>query len=200
MFSEEKHGYRSWGGLKKQLESLLCDALKGKISYFYTTYHEVHNAYGRASIKLEKKELVSFSWNIGYEQWEDEYHFLKDNAESLPQAENIWDNQKEARRTLAKEKWMPEGKLCEADFIAAAAAYVNADAAKALCSENYLFRVFAFMDRRVGKRTLIKLRGEAGNLPDWAKQFYVIRCEAEGIFQKIKIINLSKGVPYVTEK
>ena len=60
--------YKSWSNLKKQMTDLLADSLKDKISYFYTTYHEVHNAYGRATINYNKKELVSFSWVEMYEQ------------------------------------------------------------------------------------------------------------------------------------
>ena len=180
----EKNSYKSWSGLKKQLESLLCDSLKDRISYFYTTYREVRKAYGRASINYDKKELASFSWDIGYQQWADEYKFLNDNnidASHFPKAEDMWQKQLEVQRNLAKEKWMPNGTLCETDFIYSASAYVNTDIAEALESENYLLRVFAFMDRRVGKRTLIKIREEAEKMPEWAKRCYKIRLEAEGI-------------------
>ena len=180
----EKNSYKSWSGLKKQLESLLCDSLKDRISYFYTTYREVRKAYGRASINYDKKELVSFSWDIGYQQWADEYKFLNDNnidASHFPNAEDMWQKQLEVQRNLAKEKWMPNGTLCETDFIYSASAYVNTDIAEALRSENYLLRVLAYMDRRVGKRTLIKIRDEAEKMPEWAKRFYKIRLEAEGI-------------------
>ena len=34
----EKNSFKSWSGLKKQLEDLLCDSLKGRISYFYTRH------------------------------------------------------------------------------------------------------------------------------------------------------------------
>ena len=39
--------YKSWTGLKKQLEEALCDSLKGRVEYFPTRYHKVHNSYGR---------------------------------------------------------------------------------------------------------------------------------------------------------
>jgi hypothetical protein len=50
MIFDEKSKYKSWSNLKKQMNDLLCDSLKKSISYFYTSYHEVHNAYGRATI------------------------------------------------------------------------------------------------------------------------------------------------------
>ena len=62
MISDEISKYKSWSNLKKKMHDLLCDSLKDKISYFYTSYHEVHNAYGRATINYCKKEIVAFSW------------------------------------------------------------------------------------------------------------------------------------------
>ena len=55
------------------------------------------------------------------------------------------------------------------------------------------------MDRRVGKRTLVKIQDEVEKLPDWVKQFYQIRCEADGIVFPPKritdetVVLLSKG-------
>ncbi len=58
---------------------------------------------------------------------------------------------------------------------------LKTDIPSSLASDNYLLRVFAYMDRRVGKRTLIKIKDDAEKLPEWVKQFYRIRCEAENI-------------------
>lgn len=60
--------YKSWTGLNKQLVDLLCDELKGHLSYFLTRYHKVHNSYGRAAIRLDKRELICFSWIEMYHQ------------------------------------------------------------------------------------------------------------------------------------
>jgi len=45
------------------------------------------------------------------------------------------------------------------------------------------------MDRRVGKRTLVKIKDEVEKLPDWVKQFYQIRCEADSIVLPTKLMN-----------
>lgn len=60
--------YKSWSGLKKQLTENLCDTLRGRITFFLTRYHDVHNSYGRASIRLDGKELTNFSWVDMYKQ------------------------------------------------------------------------------------------------------------------------------------
>ena len=184
MISDERSKYKSWSNLKKQMHDLLCDSLKDKISYFYTSYHEVHNAYGRATINYNKKELVAFSWDIGYAKWDDEYTVLNEtnvNIQTLGSFQAVWDEQKRVQEELNKSKWMPEGKLCETDFINAVTIYLKTDIATSLHSDNYLLRVFAYMDRRVGKRTLVKIQDEVEKLPEWVKQFYRIRCEADGI-------------------
>ena len=184
MFSDERSKYKSWGNLKKQMNNLLCDALKNKISYFYTTYREVHDTYGRATINCERKELVAFSWQMRYEQWEDEYKILNNtnvDIQHLGSLSEVWERQKRIQKELSKEKWMPECILCDGDFICAVTQYLKTNITSALNSDNYILRVFAYMDRRVGKRTLIKIKEDAEALPEWVKQFYLIRCEAEGL-------------------
>ena len=41
--------YKSWSGLNKWLNECLCEELKGRITYFLTRYHKVHDSYGRAA-------------------------------------------------------------------------------------------------------------------------------------------------------
>jgi len=168
MISDKESRYKSWSNLKKQMNGLLCDALKGQISYFYTSYHEVHNAYGRATINYRKKEIVAFSWAQMYEQERE--------------VSELWrEGKKVSYEQLEKERWMPECVLCEGDFINSVTVYLKTDVLSALHSDNYILRVFAYMDRRVGKRTLIKMKDDVEALPEWVKQFYRIRCEAEGL-------------------
>lgn len=184
MISGERSKYKSWSNLKKQMEGLLCDALKDKISYFYTTYREVHDTYGRATINYERKELVAFSWHMRYEQWEDEYKILNTNhvdVQHLGSISAVWEKQIQVHQDLLKEKWMPECILCDGDFIFAVTEYLKTDITSAIHSDNYILRVFAYMDRRLGKRTLIKMKEDADALPEWAKQFYRVRCVAEGL-------------------
>ena len=184
MISEEGSKFKSWSNLKKQMNDLLCDSLKDKITYFYTSYHEVHNAYGRATINYCKKEIVAFSWVEQYVQRQDiiEQYKKMDNVPSmLVDYEGSLNAYKVANIAATKEKWMPNCTLCETDFINSLTIYLKTDIATSLQSDNYLLRVFAYMDRRVGKRTLIKIKDAVEKLPDWVKQFYQIRCEADGI-------------------
>lgn len=184
MISDEKSKYKSWSNLKKQMSDLLCNSLKDKITYFYTSYHQVHNAYGRATIQYEDKEIVAFSWDKQYKQVQDikeQYRKMDDVPSMLVDYEGSVNAYKTANAVATKEKWMPTCVLCETDFINSLTIYLKTDIATSLQSDNYLLRVFAYMDRRVGKRTLVEIKDEVEKLPEWVKQFYRIRCEADGI-------------------
>lgn len=168
MIIDEKSKYKSWSNLKKQMYHLLCDSLRKSISYFYTSYHEVHNVYGRATINYNNNEQVAFSWVEMYEQ-DQEFNRLWREGDEKSYTE------------LLREKWMPECTLCDANFIDSVTVFLKTEIASSLQSDNYLLRIFAYMDRRVGKRTLIRIKDDVEKLPEWVKQFYRIRCEAEGL-------------------
>ncbi len=168
MICDQKSRYKSWSSLKKQMNDLLCDSLRDRITYFYTSYHEVHNAYGRATINYNKKEMAAFSWVEMY-------------AQEREMAQHYKEGRMVSCEDIEKEKWMPECILCNTDFINSISSYLKSDIMTSLYSDNYLLRVFAYMDRRIGKRTLINIRDEVDNLPGWVKQFYQLRCEADGI-------------------
>lgn len=157
--------YKSWSGLNKQLSECLCDPLKARISYFMTRYHEVHNSYGRASIKLDGKELVVFSWIDMYKQeWDTNDHW-KETGVYDSSAPDL------------KDKWEREGTLSEWDFLQAATEFLQMSISSALISDNCLIRVFAIMDRRVGKRTIKQIQDSEiyKTYPEWAQQFYKLR-------------------------
>lgn len=58
---------------------------------------------------------------------------------------------------------------------------INSSIETSLYGENALARMYAVLDRRVGKRRLAKLTGRMNEEPEWLRQFYLIRLEAEGI-------------------
>jgi len=163
-----KH-YKSWSGLNKQLSGLLCEPLKNRITYFLTRYHDVHNSYGRASIRLDGKELVNFSWVEAYKQERDVHNRWKETG--------AWDFD----APELKDKWDKEATYSKYDFLEAAVDFLQLPIQEALSSENYLVRVFAIMDRRVGKRTLeaIMKSEEYKSYPMWVRQFYELRLGIE---------------------
>jgi len=157
--------YKSWSKLNQQLSDLLCDELKNHLSYFLTRYHKVHNSYGRAAIRLDNRELVCFSWVERYRQDDDLNEIWKETG--------VWDGNKPD----LKSKWDANANYHDMDFLAAAASFLQTPIMDALYSDNYLIRILAIVDRRIGKRTLQKLResGDYQSFPSWVKQFYELR-------------------------
>jgi len=160
--------YKSWSALNKQLSGLLCDELKGRLSYFLTRYHKVHNSYGRAAIRLDGRELVCFSWVEMYHQDRDLNEMWRETG--------VWDY----TNPDLKNKWDADASYHDMDFLAAAGSFLQTPIMEALYSDNDIIRIFAVVDRRIGKRTLQRLResGAYQGFPSWVKQFYELRLGA----------------------
>ncbi|MDF2858930.1 MAG: hypothetical protein K0Q87_4781 [Neobacillus sp.] len=159
--------YKSWVGLKKQLNETLCDTLINRVTYFLTRYHDVHNSYGRAAILLDGKEMVCFSWIEMYYQ-ERDITPLYNEMPGSPYEELV---------KKMKSKWDANCTYCEIDFLEAVLQFRNMPIQEALESANYIIKVLAIMDRRVGKRTLSRILEEAAynDFPAWVRQFYELR-------------------------
>lgn len=159
--------YKSWAGLKKQLSETLCDTLINRVTYFLTRYHDVHNSYGRAAILLDGKEMVCFSWIEMYYQ-ERDITPLYNEMPCFPYEELV---------KKMKSKWDANCTYYEMDFLEAVLQFRNMPIQEALESENYIIKVLAIMDRRVGKRTLSRILEEAAynDFPAWVRQFYELR-------------------------
>ena len=157
--------YKSWSGLKKQLEDRLCAELSGRISYFLTAYHRVHDSYRRASVLLDGRELAGFTW------WKNALQEMEQSAEYA--RTGVW----ETEPAELIRKWQESCTLSDYDFLEAATEFLNLPIAAALESESYIVKMLAIMDRRVGKRTLERIEkdGEYEAFPEWLKQFYALR-------------------------
>ena len=165
--------YKSWSGLSKWLRSCLCEELKDRITYFLTRYHKVHDAYGRAAILLDGRELVCFSWIEQCRQ------------EQMVAAEYDGDTGRDylALYDELKPVWDETAAYCEMDFLNAVLEFRNLSIQDALASEDSIIRILAILDKRVGKRTLQRIAqaGAYRQYPMWVRQFYELRIEKEFI-------------------
>ena len=159
--------FRTWSSLNKRLKESLCDELKERITYFYTRFREAHDAPHCAAIRLDGKELIRFKWINMYEQENDISELIKQGIRLS------FDKMDE----MMKPKWDENGTYDGGDFFRSAAGFLNLSIADALVSEDYIVKILAILDKRVGKRTLEKIReaGEYQNYPDWVRQFYELR-------------------------
>lgn len=65
------------------------------------------------------------------------------------------------------------------EFCDALEQYRNQEIQVSISSSNPLVKMFAILDRRIGKRTLNRLREEIDAQPLWLRELYKIRMEAE---------------------
>lgn len=151
----------SWSGMRKKLEEeYLADCLRGRIRYFVTRYRESHDSVGRASIWLDGKEILQGN------------HF---NVECP-----VYPIRYDRYGPLNDEK-LDCGAFDEGDFYGAFQEFDNQSIEESLKSEDLLVRIFAILDRRIGKRRLLQMRETIQNEPRNFQIFYAIRMEAEGL-------------------
>ncbi len=70
-------------------------------------------------------------------------------------------------------------------------------------SENPLVRIFALLDRRLGKRRLLALEDSMEQELDWVRAFYVIRLQAEGLMEANNIqeeLPCHRSHPFICSK
>lgn len=160
----------TWSGIRKRMESeYLAESLRGHISYFATSYSKSPDHEGRAAIRYDGKEVIKGGY---YQNWT--------KSESFPKDE------KYERRMSQEFAYMDDtaiklGVFDQTCFYKAFDEFDNQSIEKSLCSENLLVRIFAVLDRRVGKRKLISMKESIENEPDSIKEFFAIRMNAEGI-------------------
>lgn len=152
--------------------------LKNRITYFLTRYHDVHNSYGRAAIRLDGKELVIFSWIEEIRQEVQIDQFMSENQGSY-----------EAAEQALKPQFDDNCTYCDMSFLTAALNFRDLSIQDALQSENLIIRILAILDKRAGKRTLQRIVSEGAykKLPQWVQQFYELRLQVDPLSNKATI-------------
>lgn len=159
-----------WSEMKNKLENEhLAESLKGHIEYFVTTYRKSHDQEGRAAILLDGKEIMSGGY---YKRWSNEHLFPKDEKYEERMREEI---------SFMDDTALKLGVFDQGCFYRAFYQFDNQSIEKSLKSEDLIVRIFAILDRRVGKRRLIAMKNTISKEPEMFQLFYSIRLEAEGI-------------------
>ncbi|MGP1541701.1 SF0329 family protein [Peptostreptococcus stomatis] len=160
----------TWSGIRKKLESeYLAKSLQEHIQYYATTYSRSHDHEGRAAIRYDGKEIIKGCY---WYNWTKAGQFPKD--------------EKYERRMREENAFMDDtalklGVFDQRSFYAAFQEFDQQSIEKSLKSENLIVRIFAVLDRRVGKRRLLMMKDTIEQEPNTFKEFYAIRARAEGI-------------------
>ena len=164
----------TWSGIRNKLENdYLCPALRGHIQYFVTSYSQSPDHEGRAAISMDGVEVLRSNYYTYFKNvWAMRSIMLKD-----------CDSSKEAINK-AYAYALEQGTFDQKVFYEAFGIFNNQSIEKSLVSENPLVRIFALLDRRVGKRRLLALEEAMEHELDWVRAFYVIRMHAEGLMSR----------------
>lgn len=166
---------KSWSGIKKQLEKdLFADSLKDRVSYHYTRHRKVHDQEPRIAIYVDGKLFIDgtpFKYNLS------RYRKLEQEGLTQKPADYLQQDMYDAIDRLRIE----EGNFDAYMFLDAVNQFLNLDIQSAIRSSHPIIRMLAILDRRLGKRTLEKIKEHLGEQPEWLKNFYKLRFEAEGV-------------------
>jgi len=168
----------SWSAMRKALEQdNICDSLKGRIQYFATRYRRSHDEEGRVAIRLDGKEIFKSC----FYDWQGKRDFVvKSNAISKEQANSYWDYWDSVHLETKNH-----GGFDQRGFYEAFYAYHNQSIEKSLASSDPVVRLFAIMDKRLGKRRLQNIFSEIQTQPEWLQIFFKLRLEMDGIIEVV---------------
>lgn len=168
---------QQWSKVKKRLDSFKCDSLKERLQFTVTYYRRAHDQLGRAFITVDKKEVINMCTITSEAALNRRTYEIK-REKHIPytdwsQESVIWDE--------AHEWVLDEGIFAQYDFFDAVEESFLLPIEESLKSNNMLIKIFALVDRRVGKRALEKMKQSILCVKEIVQFFYTLRCKAEGI-------------------
>ncbi|MBQ4338035.1 MAG: hypothetical protein IJC37_01260 [Clostridia bacterium] len=169
-------GYEcSWSGMRKYLEKeMLADSLKGRVRYGCTTYVGMDGC-KIFEVCIDDQKVKCFSWETVNN------YFIEKGYKTIEKPYGVTEYWDEFWSLLNKYPLNERTEYIDSEFADALAEYRNQDIKSSVESDNPIVRMFAVLDRRVGKRTLEELKDALAEQPEWLKRFYVFRLEAENM-------------------
>ena len=160
----------TWSKIRDKLENdYLADSLKKRIKYFATSYSKCPDHEGRAAILLDGKQVIAGSY---CEQWS--------KASLLPKDDTL-EIRLHYEFPFMDNTALKYSQFDQRCFYKAFYEFDNQSIDRSLTSSNLLVRIFAILDRRVGKRRLYKIKENIESEPEIFQIFFNIRIEAEEI-------------------
>lgn len=171
---------QQWSKLRKRLENLICESLRDRVKFTVTNYRKAHDQLGRAFISVDKNEVFNMctltSNNALFEKEEELLNALQLKYNAFNEEQNC------SIQAKAHEMITTEGIFAQYDFFEAAEKYLNSSIEVSLQSNHIIIKILSLIDRRVGKRTLLRIKESIQKEHKIVQFFYTLRCEAERIF------------------
>ncbi len=166
----------SWSGMRKYLEQeMLAETLRGIVRYNCTTYVGMDGC-KIFEVFIDNSLVKQFSWETVNTYFINNGLAEKDETKNgiIGYWEGFWE-------TLNRYPIESRTEYTDNEFCDALEVYRNQPIEKSLYSDNPIVRMFAVLDRRVGKRTLADLKENLQNQPEWLQLFYKLRIDAKNI-------------------
>lgn len=163
----------SWSGMRKYLEQdMLAEPLKGRIRYGCTSYIGMDGCH-IFEICIDGNQVKRFSWETV------NTYFINNGCTKNKNPFGKNEYWSEFWSLLNKYTINDRTEYTDNEFCDALEIYRLQDINDSITSCNPLVRMFAILDRRIGKRTLNKLKNEVSQQPSWLQQFYELRISVE---------------------
>lgn len=165
----------SWSGMRNYLEKeILAECLRGRIRYHCTAYVGMDGCHV-FEVYIDDRLVKRFSWETVNS------YFIAQGCKTQKNPFGIKEYWKEFWSLLEATPIQSRPEHTDEEFCEALAQYRNQEIGSSLHSENPLERMFAVMDRRIGKRRLRFIKEELEKQPEWLRIFYELRLEAENL-------------------
>ena len=183
----------TWNKLKQNLESFLCPALYGRVEYRATSYRYLPDKAGICYIAVDKKNVLNMSDITTLIRWyQTEQEIKNDSDIQIPiNNEEIEAVRKETKgipedrlqviargRKLseyAKELLAAQSSLSKSNFIVVANKFLSTSIEESLESNDILLNILALVDRRVGKKRILKMNEKMRLKHPIVQYFYELR-------------------------
>lgn len=144
-----------WSKLKTRVKDFICPELKDRIDFYITSYRESHDGADKVWITIDGEKVFSCK------------HYPHEWAEADAYRAGL--RGEEIESVLAEEEIHSPREFGHAMRL-----YLDSPIHDALQSPNPLIKAFAIADRRIGKRTLAKLK-ISDSEHSLVKRFYDLR-------------------------
>ncbi|MDR1629434.1 MAG: hypothetical protein LBS36_04380 [Oscillospiraceae bacterium] len=159
----------SWSAMRRYLEEeMLAGSLRGRVQYSCTTFKNMDGCHV-FEIRIDGKTAQQFSFDMVASR-------VYEGVRPIDKNEfwqGLWNEKKKA--------FIDRRFFDDMDFAAALREYRSLPITSSMHSGNPLVRMFAVLDRRMGKRTLLALAETLNSQPEWLRYFYKLRMRAEHI-------------------
>jgi len=163
----------SWSGMRNYLErDMLANSLHGRIRYGCTSYVGM-DGFHIFEVCIDGEQIKRFSLETV------NTYFINNGYTKNSTPSGIGEYWAEFWTLMDKYPINLRTEYTDEEFCEALEAYRNQSIQESIFSKNPIVRMFAVLDRRVGKRTLQKLYDTIERLPEWLQFFCLLRLKAE---------------------